>query len=169
MNKIILLAVFIGNPYFILAQDLAPHDEGNYLIRAGQSQTVHTFIRLLEKPDVDSEMLYIDSLFLKERPKYKDSLNMYSRQLIKYLKSAKLSVVIVFPEEVYNTYRCRYFTKKIVFYMDLYLKVANANSLIMKISNKTPEELVLENIELDKRRIKSNQKQEVAPPPQGLN
>src|SRR5450432_3706212 len=157
MNKIILLAVFIGNPYFILAQELAPHDEGNYLIRAGQSQTVHTFIRLLEKPDVDSVMLYIDSL------------NMYSRQLIKYLKSAKLSVVIVFPEEVYNTYRCRYFTKKIVFYMDLYLKVGNANSLIMKISNKTPEELVLENIDLDKRRSKSNQKQEVAPPAQGLN
>ena len=143
----------------------ASADYNNPFVQNGQRRTTDKFLQFLETGQVDSALKLISPTYLKSRKKYKSSLASYHKELLKYLDTTILSVVIVYPETRYNTYRCRYYnTKGEYFYIDLYFSVGRPNSLIEKILKKPENELTDERIALAKS-LKEGEKTEPLPPP----
>jgi hypothetical protein len=139
-----------------------PADYNNPAVEQGQRVSTDIFIKLLEQGKVDAALKLIDTSFLKTKKHYQDSLTAFAKELSKYLKSTQLSVVIVYPENKYNTYRCRYYNKNgEFFYIDLYFAVGQPNSLIKKIWKKPESELAKERKELAKR---AKEEEKTGPP-----
>lgn len=154
-----LIACEIGHSQSI------PADYHNPVVQKGHRNTTDNFMNFLEQGKVDEALSLIDTSFLRTKTKYKDSLIVYYKELAKYLKTTRLSVVIVYPESKYNTYRCRYYNEKgEFFYIDLYYSVGHPNSLIKRIWKKSEKELIKERKELAKR-VKEEEKTGPPPPP----
>jgi hypothetical protein len=148
MQKVLLLFIFfLTISTTIHSQSTTPVDYHNPLFRNGQKSTAYRFMKFLENGEIDSALRLIDTSFITAKKKYKDSLTLYYKELSKYFKTTQLSVVIVYPEHKYNTYRCRYYSEKgDFFYIDLYYKVSQPNSRIAK------------NLEEARKRINSRKK-----------
>jgi len=151
---------------------LRPDDYNNPIVQKEQRGTTENFVNLIEQGKVDDAMKLIDTSFLQTKNKYRDSLTAYHKELSKYLKTTKLSLVIVYPESKFNTYRCRYYNEKgEFFYIDIYYNGGQPNSLITKICKKSEKELVKERKELAKRveeEEKTGPPQPPLPPPPGI-
>ncbi len=143
----------------------APVDYHNPVVQNGQSQTTYKFMQFLETGQIDSALKLISPVYLKSKKNFKSSLVSYHKELLKYVDTTILSVVIVYSEDNYNTYRCRYYTNKgEYFYIDLYFNVGRPNSLIAKIWKKSEKELIAERKALAKR-VKEEEKTGPIPPP----
>ena len=142
-----------------------PADYQDPSVKKKQRQSADYFIKLLEQGKVDDALNLIDTSFLKAKNNYRDSLTAYYKELSKYLKTTKLYVVIVYPDNKYNTFRCRYANNKgDFFYIDLYYVVGQSNSSIAKILKVPEKELEKDRKELAKR-IKEEEKTGPPPPP----
>ncbi|MET0393358.1 MAG: hypothetical protein ABW019_09465 [Chitinophagaceae bacterium] len=147
------------------AQTDFPDDYPDPATRKGHLSSVYAFLDLLEKGDAGNALLKIDSSFSRSKGNYKDSLEAYAIELKKYLATTSLSVVTVFPEKGYYTYRCRYYNGKgDFFYMDLYLHAGQPGSLIAKIIKVSESVLISERKELAER-IKNEKRTGPPPPP----
>jgi hypothetical protein len=143
-----------------------PVDYNNPTVQKGQRRTTHAFMKLLEQGKTDDAIKLIDPAFIKKKNAYRDSLHAYSKELSRYLKSTELSVVIVYPESQYNTYRCRYYNEKgTYFYIDLFFNVGQPNSLIARIWKNPEKELIAERKELAKRKKEEEKTGPPQPPP----
>jgi len=142
-----------------------PADYQNPDVKKQQKQRTDYFIKLLEQAKVDDALKLIDTSFLNTKNNYRDSLITYHKELSKYLKNTKLYVVVVWPDNNYNTYRCRYSNKKgDFFYIDLYYNIGQPNSSITKILKVPEKELEKDRKELANR-IKEEEKTGPPPPP----
>jgi hypothetical protein len=140
----------------------APVDYHNTVVQDGQRLSTDAFIKFLEQGEVDNALRLIDTSFLKSKHNYRDSLSAYRQELLKCLKTTQLSIVIVYPNKKYNTYRCRYYNEYgEFFYIDLYYKVGQPNSPIVKIWKKSQKELEDERKELAKR---AKEEEKTGPP-----
>ena len=127
-------------------------------VKKKQRQSTDYFLNLLEQGKIDEALKLIDTSFLKTKNNYKDSLTVYHKELSKYLKTTKLYIVVVYPDEKYNTFRCRYSNKKgDFFYIDLYYIIGQPNSSITKILKIPEKELEGDRKELAKQ-IKEQEK-----------
>jgi len=121
------------------AQGTEPVDQRNEALLSAQLVTANNFMRALEKNQPEKALALIDTAYAKSKPSYKDSLMSFIRELSKYRDTTVLSVVIVWPEPQFNTYRCRYYNEHgEFFYIDLFLSTGKPFSLIQRIV-KTPE------------------------------
>jgi hypothetical protein len=142
-----------------------PIDYHNLNIRKAQKTKTDSFIAFLEHKDINNAIKLIDTSFLKTKSNYRDSLTAYAKELSKHLKTTELSVVIVYPDDRYNTYRCRYYNQKgDFFYIDLYYNVGQPNSQIAQIYKKTEKELAKTRRKSTKR-AKRKEEMEIPPPP----
>ena len=142
-----------------------PADYQDPDVKKRQRQSTDYFLKLLEQGKADDALKLVDTSFLKTKNNYRDSLTAYHKELSKYLRTTKLYVVVVYPDDKYNTYRCRYSNKKgDFFYIDLYYNVGQPNSSIAKILKVPEKELEKDRKELA-RRIKEEEKTGPPPPP----
>lgn len=170
MYKFLYLIILVFLFYTGSSQAIPP-DYNNPVVNRKQGLTTEKFMKMLEQGRIDSAMKFIDPSFIKTKGKYRDSLFAFHKELVQYLKSTELSIMLVYPEKEYNTYRCRYYTEKgEFFYIDLYYNVGQPNSPITRISKKPAKELAKERKELAER-VKEEEGSgppQPPPPPPGM-
>jgi len=129
-----------------------------------QLETAYAFMWLLEANKPAEGIKLIDVTYLNAKKNYLDTLKAYSKELSGYLKTTRLSIVGVFPEEGSNTFRCRYGNQTgDYFYIDLYMDASNPRSAIKKIV-KVPSK-VLEKDRKELARAKEYEKKHGVPQP----
>src|ERR1700743_970853 len=123
----------------VQAQSDSPPDMDNDVLLKSQRQTAFQFMHALERRDISKAVSLLDPNLIGSHPTYKDSLIAFAGELTRYLGETKLSIVTVWPEFAFNTYRCRYSNVSgDYFYMDLYFAVGRPKSLVLRIV-KVPE------------------------------
>lgn len=164
----LVASIFSILTFPIYGQNTAPEDVHNESLLEAQRYTAYTFMHALERNQIEKAFALIDSTFAKGKPSYIDSLGSFIKELSKYKDTTILSIVIVWPESKFNTYRCRYYnTNGEFFYMDLYLSTGRPFSLIQRIVKIPEAKLKKDRLDLAKYlKAHQNDTAEPVPPPQ---
>ncbi|MBL7808553.1 MAG: hypothetical protein JNN28_12085 [Saprospiraceae bacterium] len=164
MQKRLFLAILMACVAISAYTQNLPVDYHNKPVKNGQRHTTEKFLHFLETGQIDSALNFISPSCLATFKNPKKLLFSYHQELVTCLNSTKLSLVIVYPEEAYNTYRCRYYNATgDYFYIDLYYPVGQPHALVAKFEKMSKKTLAAERKSLAKRQKEAAK--DIPPPP----
>jgi hypothetical protein len=141
-NRLLVIGILLSSFLSAVSQQGDPTDRHNSAVLVPQDSTTHYFLRALENLQIDRAHALVDPVWAKSKGAFKDSLKKYAAELAKYKGTTQLSVVIVWPDLAFNTFRCRYYNSNgIFFFIDLYFSVGQPASMVRRIDVVPPREL----------------------------